>query len=116
MKRQDIFDKVYKHVLEQDAKSLAKNGSCLYKSIDGSQCAIGCLIDDKNYNIDLEHRGITSSLVMNAVKNSNKGIRLNGVTMCMLERLQCIHDDSNLEAWEGLLRALAKNYNLKIPA
>ena len=115
MKRQDIFDKVYKHLLNQGAKSLAKNGSCLYKS-GGRKCAIGCLIDDKNYDsTKLEHKGISSTLVQDAVKNSNKGMHLNKITKDMLASLQAVHDNNDPENWQTVLHRLAKRYNLKIP-
>lgn len=116
MKRQDIFDKVYKHLLNQGTKSIDDDGKCLYRDEDGMRCAIGCLIDDKNYNINIENKNIYSTLVKNAIKKSNKGIRLNIKTVSMLGMLQDIHDEDNPENWAGLLRSLAKTCRLKIPA
>ena len=91
------------------------DGDCLYRTKGGLQCAVGCLIDDDNYSPQLEGHGFGSSDVNLAVRNSNKGIRLNTETKAMLIRLQTLHDDNKPSNWPEKLGSIARDYNLKIP-
>ena len=127
MTRQDIFDKIYRHLLKQNKKAARRrtrnsftgdmiDGDCLYRTKKGLQCAVGCLIDDDNYSPQLEGRGFDANSVKQAILRSNKGIQLNPRTKDMLLELQAIHDAYSPDQWSGRLYTLSKDYNLKIPA
>ena len=127
MTRQDIFNKVYRHLLKQNKKAAKRRtrnqftgdlheGDCLYRTKGGLQCAVGCLIDDDNYSPRLEGHGVGHNTIKHALLRSNKGMRLNTKTRAMLDRLQMIHDEYRPIEWPGKLCTLAKDYNLKIPA
>ncbi len=63
MTKQEIFNIVSKHLLEQGSKSVSNFDSdvyrCMYRSKDGKKCAIGALIPDQLYDRSLE--GLTVS-------------------------------------------------------
>lgn len=121
MKRQDIFDKVYRHLLKQNSKALLKPhrkdqmDSCAYISKSGLKCAVGCLIDKAHYDAGFEGRCLSDARVTNAVLKSNKGLRLAGTTLVMLTRLQDVHDENKPAVWAEKLAELAKDFKLKIP-
>ena len=50
---QQVFDKVAKHLLTQDARS-QEGTACLYRGPNGLMCAAGCLIPDADYYGSLE--------------------------------------------------------------
>ncbi len=84
MTKQEVFDVVAAHLLKQNRKATAGNGSsrCLFKTPDGLKCAVGCLIKDENYTIQLEDRGIKTLIDMGLVPDHE----------VLLISLQEIHD------------------------
>ena len=65
MTRQEIFDKVAKHLLTQPrsfVNSDVVKGKirCLYRGPNGTKCAAGCLIPDDEYNESFENKTIDS--------------------------------------------------------
>lgn len=54
---QEIFNKVATHLLTQGKRSVASDGSCMYRGPEGTKCAIGCLIEDDEYHPLLEGKG-----------------------------------------------------------
>ena len=126
MKRQDIFNKVYKHLLKQNEKAIDVGGNCQYRTGEGLQCAVGCLIDEDHYDdvyegsgvyaLSREELGNDAKALRQSLKLSNKGIRLGKETIDMLSKLQDIHDRQDPEDWLSMLAVLATKYNLKVPA
>lgn len=56
---QEIFNKVVTKVLKQGKPSVLDAGcACLYRSPDGSKCAAGHLLPDKEYNESLEYTSV----------------------------------------------------------
>jgi len=58
MSKQEIFDKVAKHLLTQGRKATHTqpdaNSVCMYRTPDGLKCAAGCLIPDEIYHPQME--------------------------------------------------------------
>lgn len=81
MNKQEVFDKVYAHLVEQghQAKGHSSGGSvspqyCAYRSADGvSQCAMGVLIDDEHYNVGMEGNQADDPLITQALRDSGVG-------------------------------------------
>lgn len=51
-------DKIEQHLIQQKAKSIAIGDKgqtqCMYRGDNGLMCAVGCLVEDKNYNREME--------------------------------------------------------------
>ena len=123
---QQIFNKVGKHLLTQLEQSRQTNpndpafaGRCLYRTHTGLKCAIGCLIPDDIYDIDMENNSAGHLLTRWTIP----GLHHQGYESRLsffLNKLQTIHDDSgrefdpdyNKEAWSRELRMLANKYDL----
>ena len=51
---QEVFDRVARHLLTQRRKSMIERSAgpvCAFRGVDGTKCAIGCLIPDQ-YDLD----------------------------------------------------------------
>lgn len=85
LSKQEIFDRIASHLIAQGSGSTNAEGECVYRSPNGTSCAVGCLIPDELYNPDFE---------MNSVKYLPLGVReyLGLDNMEMLSNLQTIHD------------------------
>jgi hypothetical protein len=114
MKTQAIFDKVVKHLLTQNKKSKS-NGQCMYLSSDGLKCAIGCLINKKEYSKKMEGRNVEMLLrsyaslrkkIIASNKNYSKILHL-------LFHLQEIHDYCHAKQWSFKLEEMSRKFNLK---
>jgi len=112
MNRQEVFNKIYTHLLKQGRKS-GVTDKCKYRKGE-LRCAIGCLITDSAYNKILEGRGVPCERVQTALRIS--GITLNPKTRQLLIECQSIHDTTHARTWKSQLQDLAKTFNLKVPA
>ncbi len=54
---QEVFDKVFAHLLKQNRRSIA-GSTCAYRDERGGACAAGCVISDKEYNPQWEGKAI----------------------------------------------------------
>lgn len=115
MTRQEIFTKVYKHLMKQRKQAQDSKGFCQYRNSSGLKCAIGCLIPDELYNKEWDKRGDTAYTILLKCKELNE--LLDGSKNSdMLGNLQSVHDDNNVDLWENELEKVAKTYHLEIPA
>ena len=101
---QKIFNKVSKHLLLQNERSVTFSSGCRYRGEDGLKCAIGCLIKDEVYSSDLEGNGVQSPDVVAALVDS--GVKVTPETYELMSRLQEIHDESQPSEWPRLLVGL----------
>lgn len=102
---QEVFDKVTKHLLEQNHKS-EFDGSCRYRSPDGTMCAIGCLITDEEYSEYMEDTDVESLMNLGMLLHLKSHVEL-------LRELQFVHDICYVNDWETELRYLAQKFNLE---
>jgi hypothetical protein len=128
--RQQIFDKITKHMLTQRAKAkrTKPTSTCVMYSENGLRCAVGCLVPKKVYqkNEDLRsailnsmsHTGQTNRIEPELVKHGI-GEKLNEYGLFQdkdfvgfLLDLQGVHDGHRVKDWPKMLRAVAKNHNL----
>ena len=58
MNSQEIFDKIATHLFTQGEQSAKKIGACLYRGPNGTSCAVGCLIPDEEYLLDMENKTV----------------------------------------------------------
>ena len=107
--KQTIFDKVVKHLLTQNRRSMGKD-RCVYRSKSGDMCAVGCLISDEAYDPKIEGASVANSQVQEALAES--GVPTYNKMVFLLTDLQYIHDEAPISLWRGHLQNLAKQHNL----
>lgn len=116
MEAQEIFDKVYEHLRSQNKKAVNSSSNtgfyCKYRSKDGLKCAVGCLIDDEDYDSMMEGIPASQLLTEFAWKPSINRIASNPA---LLEELQRVHDGSAPSLWPRRLAQVAKRHHLKVP-
>ena len=107
MKKKQVFKTVVTHLLTQNSKSTADGSEqCKYQDDTGKQCAVGVLIDSKNYQPDLEGKATDALEVIQAVEKS-LDTNINKSDRDLLCKLQDIHDYSTVDSWREELRRLA---------
>lgn len=128
MRRQEIFDAVVEHFIQQGAPAVIRltNGgvTCCYRTIDGLKCAIGALIPDDLYVPEMEGESVSS--LFHAFPLEAKAAGLSRSSARFFDALQKAHDinalgptsDGFLERLWGHMRIIAKDFRLngsKIP-
>jgi len=108
MKKKQVFQTVVTHLLTQNSKSIAPDdgGMCQYQNDAGKQCAVGVLIDSKNYQPDLEGKATDALEVIQAVEKS-LNTHITKSDRDLLCKLQDIHDYSSVEGWREELEELS---------
>jgi hypothetical protein len=84
---------------------------CMYRADDGGKCAVGCLIPDDLYRVTMEGSNIRAL----GRNHSEIAELFEDVEMSVMERMQRIHDDQPVEAWEASFQQLAEDYILTVP-
>ena len=114
MTKQEIFDRVSRHLLTQQCKSRTPEWDfklgryrCLYRGPNGTSCAVGCLIPDDQYDPTIEHQGVASTEVQ-----ARLPFKADPDTNYLLLSLQQVHDYQPFWAWPDALRAVASWYGL----
>lgn len=103
--KEQVFDQVAKHLLQQQKKSLSKGGStCFYRGADGLKCAAGSLIGDEEYEKHMEGLSWTGLAIEGLVPSKH---------LDLISHLQGIHDNSDVEDWENELTEVAKDFEIK---
>lgn len=114
MTNQEIFDKVYTHLITQNAKSTDGEATCAYRGTEGRRCAIGCLIPDHAYKKELEGFAAGSMYVRPTL--NDLGIHVDDpTTLSLLSQLQAVHDVRNPGTWKVDLWVTAEKFNLTVP-
>ena len=104
---QAVFDKVVKHWLTQKRRSESNRG-CAYRGKDGDMCAVGCLIEAYDPEIEghsVYHRWVQEKLAESGVPTYSK-------MQFLLADLQYIHDECPIDLWKPRLKDLAKHHSL----
>ena len=94
------FDWVADHLIEQDTQSKDNGGGCLYRGPEGTACAVGCLISDKDYEEWFETTAVDDDHIIEAVTSSNPVWRIEDKQIHMLMVLQYIHDNHTPYTWQ----------------
>ena len=109
MNQQEVFVKVANHLMAQK-KTSTRSGWCAYRGYDGLMCAVGCLIKDEHYSIELESRGVGCGSVRKALEAS--GIPDTPVYYKLLSALQDIHDSVAPARWGLVLTLVMHDFKL----
>lgn len=109
MNNQEAFDIIVKHLRTQNAQSMI-NGVCKYRDLEGKKCAVGCLIPDDMYDLQME-KCLVGELLNNwpELKKS-----LKDVDTGLLYAMQSIHDSVDISCWETYFANVASGFGLKL--
>lgn len=108
---QELFDKVATHLLKQYKVSDDDEG-CLYRGPGGLKCAVGCLIPDDAYSVDMESLRVSDLVNGNLLRQDLRLVFIEHLDL--LDDLQQIHDvHQEPSVWEKALRLVAKKYKLE---
>ena len=115
MTAQQVFDKVARHLLKQNKKSLIQSGAgatCAYRGNDGLMCAVGCLIPDDQYNPGMELLPVTSLVL----RHGGLPVICDVIAphAYLLDELQDVHDREEPELWRKGLLAVAAEFELDV--
>lgn len=107
-KMQLTFDTVYKHLMQQNLRSMV-GGKCAYRGDDDLKCAIGCLIPDDVFNFTYNSFSIKEPESRAMIPDHYTKSQI------FLTELQHIHDTKPVSKWDELLRKFAEKWNLEVP-
>lgn len=92
--KQDLFDFIIRKLWLQGRTSVRDPGNhqaaCMYRGAEGARCAVGHLIDDKQYNPGFENQTVGDDGVCLALHRS--GVCLDGDMVSFLNQMQKFHD------------------------
>ncbi|NBQ67310.1 MAG: hypothetical protein EBU46_00150 [Nitrosomonadaceae bacterium] len=131
---QEIFDVVSTHMLTQrQVARAATTKQCMYKTEEGLKCAVGCLINEADYNPLMEKAGslinfdqfnlyftkvealtekeVAARLIADALKANEVDI-LDQNVKSLLIHLQSLHDNQDVCHWRSSLQTIALNHHL----
>lgn len=91
MTSQQIFDIVIDHLLTQGKPS--RSDVCLYRSSDGSKCAVGVLIPDSEYDSNMEFSVVDAECQIHPTPIQAWAQWKYPHDLKLLSRLQKLHDD-----------------------
>ena len=100
----EIFHKVRTHLLTQLERSATSSGFCMYRGPNNLKCAVGCLIQDNEYeesmeNVCAENLSFGFPQLQHLAQHAE-----------ILEKLQKIHDTCYPQDWEAKLDRLQEEY------
>lgn len=129
MNRQEIFDTVVTNLLKQGKRSFGPYkpnayryaecnliSVCLYRSPDGSKCAVGWLIPDELYVPQLENMMVPTNGEENDVSHVLTKAGISKDDFYFLYRLQRVHDSCDVENWDVGFSKIAQEYGLAMPS
>lgn len=109
MNRQEIFNRVCKHLLTQMRQARDDRG-CRYITSNGDRCAIGCLIPDNHPGL---HSNSSVYILPKMYPDLMKLWDIQRTSDLMfLCKLQEIHDCSDPDDWEERLKQFAKSHRV----
>ena len=112
MSMREIFNKVEKHLLKQNTRSI-RVGSCKYRTDSGLSCAVGCLMTDNMYSHTLEGESVRATEVVEALAPIiGVSPRHRAKKLDLLHRLQGIHDGDSITEWDVKLSEAKLDFNI----
>ncbi len=111
MNNQQAFDRMCDHLMTQKAQAY-QNGYCVFRTAQGLQCAIGCLIPDQVYHPNIEGMTVRSL----KARYPDFAAIVADVDTYLLDECQYVHDRHEVPQWASELRKLAQKFELEAPA
>lgn len=118
MTKQEIFNIVGLHLLNQNKKSTGDHGNpidssitCKYRGSNNLRCAVGCLIPDEEYTEGFEGDSLfDGSKLWIFFKSKNYSDEI----LYLMQKLQTIHDLSFPCVWKEKLILLGEEFELNL--
>lgn len=118
MNHQAVYGQVKKHLLTQGIKSVSAyvpdddgSASCAYRGVNGTRCAIGCIIPDELYDPKME--GKRASAILREYVDLAEYLEIeDDDDLFFLEGLQSIHDSECSGDWGVNLERFASRWDL----
>lgn len=108
--KQELFDRISKHLLNQNKRSTDHRGDCRYRGDNGLKCAVGAIISDKKYSEKIEGCTVYTSSVIECLP-----VRYQGVgSINFIGKLQRLHDMTPVSLWKESLKEIAAKHNLVV--
>lgn len=108
LNEREIFDRVKTHLLQQNEKSYDEFNGCLYRGKNGLKCAVGCLIEDDEYDDAMEQNTVDELF---RYRTSFKNFDVNNERhIDILSTLQDIHDSCDVDCWPDELYKAEVNF------
>jgi hypothetical protein len=115
MTEQEVFNKVWDHIITQGNPSVNKDGNCLYRGPNGLKCAAGILLTDEQA-VESDKVGANWSMVLDDYPE------LRGLPNFLINDLQLCHDNVACYSYEDFVedfkeraRFVAEKYKLTTP-
>jgi hypothetical protein len=119
MTKQEIFDWVARHLIEQGEKSLAKlsggpNTACAYRGDNDMACAAGCLMVDGSGFVEGVRVECARNITALQKSTGHMETPIGGWYEIekLLSRLQRVHDGYCPEEWPTRLHIVASEFSL----
>lgn len=106
MDRQEAFDKIVAHLRHQKMRSIGPDGYCLYRGPNNTKCAVGALIEDCDYDPDMEGNNIACLILRFPQLEKFRDIAP------LLNKFQLVHDKFNISTWESQFEVIAEMFYL----
>lgn len=106
MTKQETFDRIVGFLRKQGRRSLSSvegttTTRCMYRALDGAQCAVGCLIPDADYRVEFEGNSVLRCQPLREIMERE------GHHLGLLSDLQYAHDGGCFEFIETAFRRVA---------
>lgn len=108
--KQELFDRISKHLLKQNKRSTDHHGDCRYRGDYGLKCAVGAIISDKKYSEKIEGVNVYYEYVISCLPVRYRGKS----SIDFLNKLQKLHDRTAVHLWKDGLKEIAKDENLVV--
>lgn len=112
MTAQEVFEKVTRHLLEQNEVAF-KNGRCEYRTVTDNgrvlKCAAGCLIPDEMYSETFEGK---AAYQLESLWDS---LGIAEHTDLILSLQDDVHDYTTPDEWPSALVEVADRHDLTVP-
>lgn len=109
MTKQEIYDKVCRHLAKQKGPAV-QNGVCVLRTHNGKRCAVGCFIEKREYKPEMEDLMCESiSTLCNKFPSIKK--RIGSRNYGFIRELQLIHDDIYLKGPDMIKKELLRVAN-----
>lgn len=111
-----VFWRVKEHLLKQNRRSRggpSGTEGCAYRGDNGAMCAIGCLIPNADYSLDLENTSIVNyddqyrEHIVSIIRKEYPF-----ATDSLLGDLQHIHDKTPVVQWPAALNEFSGRYKV----
>lgn len=110
--KQETFDTVARHLLDQGEKAIDENGKCRYRTPGGLKCAAGCLIPQIIYKPSMEGTGVIWHGPEIDPTPAGKAIQGIGHDIYLVYDLQRVHDEETPSTWSKCLAYVAQRFGL----